>query len=288
MKRAIARLNENIRTQQEAVREARAHHQTVEERKNPAYLNIGRHLASQGIAPPSAAHLLTEVQRHRAAVDRHLGHTAELALLSSKIDKQELRKFYFSVVSVLVLLAIILPLVFQSPRQREWLPQETDAILSINTDEFERADLPKRWRKDHPDDWPGIWSGLIGPAGQTPGLNLPHDAVRITRALTTDDAGKTREFILVEARGDVSHAIATIDGDKGFRKTRHQRFAGLGTARSRRRPGRSNHAGGWGVERSERTGPSPARNGSGSENHRPTLRSFSGARSRERRSTDFA
>src|SRR6266566_689093 len=58
-------LNENVRTQQEAVREARLHHQTVEERKNPAYLNIGRHLAAQGIAPPNAPHLLTETQRHR-------------------------------------------------------------------------------------------------------------------------------------------------------------------------------------------------------------------------------
>src|SRR6202030_578188 len=46
-------LSENSRAQQEAVREARAHHQTVEERKNPAYLNIGRHLASQRIAPPN-------------------------------------------------------------------------------------------------------------------------------------------------------------------------------------------------------------------------------------------
>src|SRR6266478_1792445 len=99
-------LNENVRVQQEAVREARAHHQTVEERKNPAYLNIGRHLAAQRIAPPNAPHLLAEVHRHREAVDRHLQHRAELALLSSKIDKQELRKFYFSVVSVLVLLAI--------------------------------------------------------------------------------------------------------------------------------------------------------------------------------------
>ena len=53
------KLNDNIRVQQEALREARAQHQTVEERKNPAYLNIGRHLASQGIAPPNAAHLLT-------------------------------------------------------------------------------------------------------------------------------------------------------------------------------------------------------------------------------------
>ena len=87
------KLNDNIRTQQEAVRSARAQHQTVEERKNPAYLNIGRHLASQGIAPPNAPHLLAEAQRRREAVERHLQHRAELALLSSQINKQELRKF---------------------------------------------------------------------------------------------------------------------------------------------------------------------------------------------------
>ncbi|HEY2625809.1 MAG TPA: hypothetical protein VGI41_03540 [Candidatus Udaeobacter sp.] len=211
-------LNENVRTQQEAVREARVHHQTVEERKNPAYLNIGRHLASQGIAPPNAPHLLTETQRHREAVDRRLQHRAELASLSSQIDKQELRKFYFSVISVLALLAIILPVAFQSPRKREWLPQETDAILSINTDQFERADLPKRWRKDQPEIWPKTWSGLVGPAASTPGLSLPHDAARITRAVTTDESGKTREFVLVEARRDVSRVIRITGDDKTFQK----------------------------------------------------------------------
>ena len=208
----------NIRAQQEAVREARLHHQTVEERKNPAYLNIGRHLAAQGIAPPNAPHLLTETQRRREAVDRHLQHRAELASLSSQIDKQELRKFYFSVISVLALLAIILPVAFQSPRKREWLPQETDAILSINTDQFERADLPKRWRKDQPEIWPKTWSGLIGAAASTPGLNLPHDATRITRAATTDESGKAREFVLVEARRDVSRVIRMIGDDKTFQK----------------------------------------------------------------------
>src|SRR5213596_2970865 len=201
------KLNDNIRAQQEAVREARAQHQTVEERKNPAYLNIGRHLAAQGIAPPNAPHLLTEAHRRREAVDRHLQHRAELALLSSQIDKQELRRFYFSVISVLALLAIILPLTFQSPRKREWLPQETDTILSINTDQFERADLPKRWGKDQPEIWPKVWSGLIGAAALTPGLNLPRDAVRITRAVATDQPEKTREFVLIEARRDVSRAI---------------------------------------------------------------------------------
>lgn len=211
-------LEENIRAQQEAVREAKQQHQTVEERKNPAYLNIGRHLASQGIAPPNSPHLLTEVQRHRAAVDRHLQHTAELALLSSQIDKQELRKFYFSVASVLALLAIILPLVLQSPPKRDWLPQETDAILSINSDQFERDDLPKRWKKELPDDWPKIWSGLIGPAAKTPGITLPRDAVRITRALTTEGSSQPREFILVETRGEVAPVIDAINRDKNFDK----------------------------------------------------------------------
>jgi hypothetical protein len=211
-------LTDNIRVQQEAIRESRAHHQVVEERKNPAYLNIGRHLASQEIAPPNARHLLEHVQHHRTAVDRHLEHTAELAHLSSKVDKQELRQFYFAVISVLALLAIILPLVFKSPAKREWLPQETDVILSLNTDQFERDDLPKRWRKEQPDVWQKLWNGLVGSAVRIPVLNLAHDTVRITRAATTNDIGVVREFFLVEARSDVSHVVRSVDHDSAFQR----------------------------------------------------------------------
>ena len=208
------RLNDNIRAQQEAAREARTRHQTVEERKNPAYLSIGRHLAAKGVAPPNAPQLLAQAHRRREAVDAHLQHKAELALLSSQIDKQELRKFYFSVFSVLVLLALILLVVFQSPRGREWLPQETDTILSINAEQFERANLAKRWHNDEA----ALWTGLIGAAVSVPGLNLPRDAVRITRALTTNEAGETREFNLVQARRDVSKAIRAITTDKSFQR----------------------------------------------------------------------
>jgi hypothetical protein len=213
--RAVA---EKIRTQQQALREARAQHQTVEERKNPAYLNIGRHLASQRIAPPSAPHLLDEVHRHRAAVDRHLQHKEELAQLSSKIDKQELRQFYFSVFSILVLLSVILPLVFQSPKKREWLPQQTETILSINCEQFERDDLPRRWHKEQPAEWAQVWHGLVSAATSSPELNLPRDIVRITRALTTEQAGNTREFILIEAHSDVSRAIRSIEKDRTFKR----------------------------------------------------------------------
>jgi hypothetical protein len=211
-------LNESSRAQQDALKGARGLHETVEEKKNPAYLNIGRHLASRGIAPPNAPHLLAEVQKHRAAVERHSEHTAELAVLSSQIDKQELRKFYFTVISVLVLLAIIVPLVFQSPQKREWLPQETEAILSVNLEQLERDDLPKRWRKDQGAEWQKIWSGLVADAQRTPGLNLPRDAMRVTRALAETDAGTTHEYVLVEARHDVSRVINSIERDKAFER----------------------------------------------------------------------
>jgi hypothetical protein len=206
------KLAESIRTQQLAAREARTRHQTVEERKNPAYLSIGRHLAEKRVAPPNAPQLLEEAHRRREAVDLQLKHQAELAQLSGQIDKQELRKFYFSAFSVLVLLAITLLVIFQSPRGREWLPQETDTILSINADQFERANLAKHWR----DAEPQLWPGLIGPAASVPGLNPTRDTARITRALTTDETGVTKEFNLVQSRRGLAKVIRTVADDKNF------------------------------------------------------------------------
>jgi hypothetical protein len=208
------KLAESIRTQQQAARDARTRHQTVEERKNPAYLSIGRHLSEKGVAPPNAPQLLEEAHRRREAVDLQLKHQAKLAQLSSQIDKQELRKFYFSLFSVLVLLAITLLVVFQSPRGREWLPQETDTILSINADQFERANLAKRWR----DAQPKLWPGLIGPAASVPGLNPSRDTARITRALTTNETGETKEFNLVQTRRGLAKVIRAVADDRNFQK----------------------------------------------------------------------
>ena len=232
------KLAESIRTQQQAARDARTRHQTVEERKNPAYLSIGRHLSEKGVAPPNAPHLLEEAHRRRGAVDLQLKHQAELAQLSSQIDKQELRKFYFSAFSVLVLLAITLLVVFQSPRGREWLPQATDTILSINADQFERANLAKRWR----DEKPKLWPGLIGPAASVPGLNPSRDTARITRALTTDETGETKEFNLVQSRRGLAKVIRAVADDKNFRRRSDQRFARLGATVQLRR-GYSRQAG---------------------------------------------
>lgn len=211
-------LNEKSRAQQEAVRSAREQHQSVEERKNPAYLNIGRHLASKNIAPPSAPQLLTDVQRHRTAVDRHVQHTAELAALSAQVDKQELRKFYFTIASLVVLLAIILPVVFQSPQKREWLPQEAETILALNTEQWERNDLPRKWGQEQGEVWRTVWSGLLGSAAHAPALDVARETRRVTRALKVDESGAARDFVLLEALGDVTRAVRKVAGNQSFER----------------------------------------------------------------------
>lgn len=94
--------------------------------------------------------------------------------------------------------------------------QETEAVLSLNLDRFEKDDLPKRWSKEQPDIWAKVWSGLLGGASKTPVLNLSRDAARIIRAIATDPSGKTREFILVETRMELAPIVRVIDKDKSF------------------------------------------------------------------------
>jgi len=59
---------------------------------------------------------------------------------------------------------------------------------------------------------------LIGPAAAVPGLNPSRDAARITRALTTNETGETREFNLIQTRRDLAKVIRTVAADKTFQK----------------------------------------------------------------------
>ncbi|MDQ6656222.1 MAG: hypothetical protein M3Y80_10460, partial [Verrucomicrobiota bacterium] len=111
------------------------------------------------------------------------------------------------------------------PAKREWLPQETDAIISVNTQQLQRAELPKRWEKEQPDEWRTIWSGLTSSAQQTPVLDLTRDSLRVTRALTTEKIGAVREFVLVQAKADVAPVIGSVEKDKSFER---RTISGLG------------------------------------------------------------
>jgi hypothetical protein len=59
---------------------------------------------------------------------------------------------------------------------------------------------------------------LIGPAASVPGLHPSRDTARITRALTTNETGETREFNLVQSRRGLAKVIRTVADDKNFQK----------------------------------------------------------------------
>jgi hypothetical protein len=88
----------------------------------------------------------------------------------------------------------------------------------VNLEQLERDDLPKRWKRDQGPEWQNVWAGLIGSAQRTPVLNLPKDAVRVTRAMATTDSGATHEYVLVEAHADVSRVVNLIERDKAFER----------------------------------------------------------------------
>ena len=67
---------------------------------------------------------------------------------------------------------------------------------------------------------------MIGPAASVPGLNPSRDTARITRALTTDETGQTKEFNLVQSRRGLAKVIRTVADDKNFRR-RPQTINGL-------------------------------------------------------------
>jgi hypothetical protein len=60
---------------------------------------------------------------------------------------------------------------------------------------------------------------LLGGATAVPVINIPKDAARVTRAITTDSVGKPREFVLLETRDQVAPIVRSIAQDKSFERT---------------------------------------------------------------------
>jgi len=120
---------------------ARGKIRTVESGK-PGDLNIGRHLAAQGVAPPNGANLVTEAHRRSEAVESASAHRRGIALKSDSTSKScgNFISAFFWCGTV----AITLIVIFQSPRGREWPATGKPTDFSINADQFERADLARR------------------------------------------------------------------------------------------------------------------------------------------------
>ena len=144
----------------------------IEHEKAASYLAVGRrlseHPAADALPDAATADLFAVSQKHRQSYERLVGLETAWLRESQHANKQDLRIFNFVGVTLAVLLAGALLLVFRTPGKRDWLPSNTQAILTVDVRRFTDADFTRELQSQKPDDWKAVWSGLVQTVAQVP------------------------------------------------------------------------------------------------------------------------
>ena len=105
------------------------------------------------------------------------------------------------VVTGLVLLLLFVPLLLHTPTRRDWLPSNTQAIVSLDVSTFTDADFTRALQTQEPDAWQRVWTGLVQKVAEVPQIDVQRQVSRITHALApAPDGGPPVDYLLVEMR----------------------------------------------------------------------------------------
>lgn len=201
---AVAALNREIAT-------IRRQADRIEEAKEEPYHQAGAVLADHDAQPDSAEaeKLYEEVVRQRQAVRSLEEMETSWRQESEAANRQDLRIFHFVWISCCIVLTLSLLLVFRAPAVREYLPENTEAVVSLNVRRFSAGDLTKALQQEEPDVWQQLWAGLVRKVSEVPEIHLDTEVERVTRAMVPGDE---RDYLLVEMRraGDVDALLRTL------------------------------------------------------------------------------
>ncbi len=176
----------------------------VEQQKDVFFLTIGRRLAEREESPPEADELFGTAHRHRQSYERLAGLEVAWHRESQHADRQDLRIFNFVAVTLAVLLAVALLLILRTPSKRDWLPSNTEAIVSLNVSRFTNADFTRALQSQEPDMWQQVWTGLVQKVAEVPEIDVRGQVSRITHALAPSlNHGPPVDYLLVEMRGSI-------------------------------------------------------------------------------------
>ena len=200
----VAALNREIAT-------IRRQADRIEEAKEEPFRQAGAVLANHDAQPdsPEAEKLYEEVVRQRQALRSLHELEANWQQESDAANRQDLRIFHFVWVSCCIILALSLLLVFRAPALREYLPENTESVVSLNVKRLSPADLAKALQEE-PDVWQQLSVGLVRKVAAVPEIHLESDVVRVTRATVPGDE---TDYLLVEmeSTGDVDELIRTLN-----------------------------------------------------------------------------
>ncbi len=192
---AIAGFNKEIAvTRRQAAR--------VEERKSDSYLTMGRRLAEIAAAPEGADEFFIVSQRNRQNYEKLVALDTFWQHESQNANKQDLRIFGFVGFTAAVLIALTLLLAFHAPVRRDWLPRDTQTILTVDVSRFTDADFTRALQSQEPDAWQSVWTGLLRKVAEVPQIDVRHQVERITRAFapSATPGGPPVDYLLVKMR----------------------------------------------------------------------------------------
>ncbi len=192
----------------------------VEEQKCDSYLAMGRRLAEIAAAPEGTDEFFTVSQRHRQGYEKLLALDAYWQHESQNANKQDLRIFSFVGFTVAVLIALTLLLAFHAPVRRDWLPRDTQTILTVDVSRFTDADFTRALQSQEPDAWQSVWTGLLRKVAEVPQIDVRRRVERITRAFapSVTPGGPPVDYLLVKMRdaNDVETLLNGLWPGEGF------------------------------------------------------------------------
>ena len=202
----------------------------IEEEKDDSFLAIGRLLTERDQPPAGQDELFATARRHRQAYER-LERLERTWLQESRdADRQDLRIFNFVWITLLILLGLGLLLAVRTPGKRDWLPRNTEAILTLDVKSFTDADFTRALQSQEPAAWQTVWTGLVRTVADVPAIDVRRQVSRITRALApATEHSLAVDCLLVEMRPSVDVAAIRkqlVTPAVGFRM-RAQDFHGL-------------------------------------------------------------
>ena len=185
----------------------------LEQSRRAPLRRLGQYLADHEDAVPPAA------TRHLAAVREARGQVRTLELRdvalvheSRQADPQSLRLSVFVFTTFAVFAALALLLIFRAPPRRDWLPANTQLVVSANLNRLAAANAPQMGNP-----WNPAWVAMTQPLLTMPILTNPAtDVRRVVRAIGVSSPGQIVEYDLFETEAAAASVVSTLVVPHGF------------------------------------------------------------------------
>ncbi len=185
----------------------------MDQRRREPLALLGRYLASNDQnVPPAAIRQLAALRQRRTQLVSLERREVALAQESRQTDPQSVRLSIFVLTTFAVIAALALLLIFRAPPRRDWLPANTQLLVSANLSRLVSVGAPQTISA-----WNAIWVASIRPVLDVPTLANPaEDVRRVVRALGVAPPANLVEYNLVESNAWATNVLSPLTEKHGF------------------------------------------------------------------------